>query len=72
FLPSPSSGAAEEAEEALTRGGLTCIAAGAIGSVHKAYFAAMLRGSAEWFMLELVMHSDTSTAQVSPTPFTLP
>ena len=55
----------EEAEEALTRGGLTCIAAGALGSIHKAYFASQLRGSSEWFMLELVLFWDTSTAQVA-------
>ncbi|KAL1495760.1 hypothetical protein AB1Y20_016622 [Prymnesium parvum] len=62
LLPSPSPSAADQAEESLTHGGLTCIAAGAIGKVHKLYFAALLRGSCEWFMLELVLHSDTATA----------
>tara|TARA_B100000795_G_scaffold24925_1_gene16643 strand:+ start:1722 stop:1838 length:117 start_codon:yes stop_codon:yes gene_type:complete len=33
-----------------------CIAAGAIGPIHKSYFAAQLRGSGQWFMLELVVY----------------
>ena len=56
---------ADKAEEALSRDGLVCIAAGMLGSIHKSYFAAQLRNSSEWFMLELVLHWDTVVAQVA-------
>ena len=52
-LPTP-----DEVEVGLTHAGLMCIAAGAIGEMHKSYFAAQLRGSGEWLMLELVLHWD--------------
>uniref|UniRef100_A0A7S4M224 Beta-adaptin appendage C-terminal subdomain domain-containing protein n=1 Tax=Prymnesium polylepis TaxID=72548 RepID=A0A7S4M224_9EUKA len=55
---------ADKAEEALSRDGLSCIAAGMLGSMHKSYFAAQLRNSSDWFMLELVLHLDTAVAQV--------
>lgn len=57
-LPSP-----EETELALTHSGLMCIAAGAVDQMHKSYFAAQLRGSGEWLMLELVVFSDRGIVQ---------
>jgi len=58
--PSP-----DETEEALTRAGLVCIAAGAVGSLHKSYFAGKLRNSGEWFMLELVLFWDEGSVQAT-------
>ena len=45
-----------QVEAGLTHAGLMCIAAGAIGPIHKSYFAAQLRGGGEWLMLELVVY----------------
>ena len=42
-----------------------CIAAGALGPIHKSYFAAQLRGGGEWLMLELVVYSESGSVQVS-------
>jgi len=56
---------ADKAEEDLSRDGLSCIAAGMLGSMHKSYFAAQLRNSSDWFMLELVLHLDTAVAQAT-------
>jgi len=55
----------ENVEEGLTRVGLTCIAAGVLGSTHKSYFAARLRGSADMVMLELVLKWDAHTVQAT-------
>ena len=59
-LPTP-----DEVEVGLTHAGLMCIAAGAIGEMHKSYFAAQLRGSGEWLMLELVVFWDARTVQAA-------
>lgn len=58
--PSP-----DETEEALTRAGLVCIATGAVGNMHKSYYAGTLRGGGEWFMLELVVFWDHGSVQAS-------
>jgi hypothetical protein len=58
--PSP-----DETEEALTRAGLVCIATGAVGNMHKSYYAGTLRGGGEWFMLELVVFWDDGSVQAA-------
>ena len=55
----------EEIELGLTHAGLMCIAAGAVEAVHKSYFAAQLRGTREWFMLELVIYWDSATVHAT-------
>ena len=42
-----------------------CIAAGALGPIHKSYFAAQLRGGGEWLMLELVVYSESGSVQAT-------
>ena len=42
-----------------------CIAAGAIGPIHKSYFAAQLRGGGEWLMLELVVYWEGRSVQAT-------
>ena len=54
---------ADKTELALAHSGLVCIAIGAIDQVHKSYFAAQLRESREWLMLELVVFSDRGRVQ---------
>eukprot|EP00965_Chrysotila_dentata_P081587 2694048-Pleurochrysis_carterae.AAC.1 len=62
--PSP-----DEVELALTHAGLVCIAAGAVGEVHKSYYAAQLRpharGGGEWLMLELIVQLHARAVQAS-------
>mmetsp|Transcript_11553 Transcript_11553/g.35722 ORF Transcript_11553/g.35722 Transcript_11553/m.35722 type:complete len:357 (+) Transcript_11553:27-1097(+) len=55
----------DETEEALTIAGLVCIATGAVGTLHKSYFAGKVRGSGEWFMLELVIFWDDGRVQAT-------
>lgn len=55
----------DEVELGLTDAGLTCIAAGAVGSIHKSYFAAQVRSSGEWLMLELVVYWDAGSVQAT-------
>ena len=55
-----------QVEAALTHAGLMCIAAGAIGPIHKSYFAAQLRGGGEWLMLELVVYWESGYRAGSP------
>jgi hypothetical protein len=58
--PSP-----DETEDALTRAGLVCIATGAVGNMHKSYYAGTLCGGGEWFMLELVVFWDQGSVQAA-------
>ena len=49
----------------LVDAGLTCIAAGAVDTMHKSYFATHLVGSGEWFMLEVIIFWDAASAQAT-------
>lgn len=64
-LPGLPDSAPDEVETALVERGFFCVAAGAVGRLHKLYFAAQLRGSADWLMLELVLHQETASAQAT-------
>ncbi|EOD10867.1 hypothetical protein EMIHUDRAFT_311657 [Emiliania huxleyi CCMP1516] len=65
----------DETEAALTSAGLMCIATGAVGGVHKSYFAGalarcrprlgQLRRSGGWFMLELCVLYAGGTVQAT-------
>jgi len=55
-LPSLPPSAPDEIEAVLVERGFFCVAAGAVGTVHKLYFTGQLRGSSDWLMLELVLH----------------
>ena len=55
----------DEIELALTEAGFFCVAAGAVGGVHKFYFTAQLAGTSDWLMLELVLYFDASSAQAT-------
>ena len=58
----------DEVEAGLTHAGLMCIAAGAIGPIHKSYFAAQLRSTGEWLMLELVVYWEARPAAICARP----
>lgn len=64
-VPRLSPSAPDEIETALVERGFFCVAAGAVGTVDKLYFAAQLRGSTDWLMLELVLHRETASAQAT-------
>ena len=64
-LPSLPPSVPDEIEAALVTCGFFCVAAGAVGSVHKLYFAGQLHGSADWLMLELVLHTQAASAQAT-------
>ena len=64
-LPNLPASTPDEVETALVERGFFCVAAGAVGTLHKLYFAAQLRGGADWLMLELVLHWETSSAQAT-------
>ena len=63
LLPRVSLRTSEVAELALAHSGLICIAAGVVDQMHRSYFAAQLRGSSKWFMLELLVFIDSGVVQ---------
>ena len=56
---------ADDVESALVSRGFFCVAAGSVGDLHKLYFAGELSGSADWLMLELVLHWHLMTVQAT-------
>ena len=67
-LPSaiPDAAASDAAEAALASRGFFCVAAGAVGELHKLYFVGALDGrSDQWLMVELVLHWSAASAQAT-------
>ena len=72
-LPSTSPNAAmsDDAEGCLVRRGFFCVAAGAVGELHKLYFAGALGGGpggstdAAWLMIELVLNWGATSVEVT-------
>ena len=54
-----------EIEAALVAKGFFCVAAGAVGDVHKLYLAGQLGGSRDWLMLELVLSWQAGSVQAT-------
>ena len=69
LLPSLPPGTPDDIEATLVRAGFFCVATGAVGDVHKFYFAGRLchpnPAIAEWLMLELILHYPAATAQAT-------
>ena len=60
------SSASDEAEAALVLRGFFCVAAGAVGELHKLYFAGQLGGGSDtWLMIELVLHWRANSVQAT-------
>ena len=64
-LPPLPPGAVDEIEAALVAKGFFCVAAGAVGDVHKLYLAGQLGGSRDWLMLELVLSWQAGSVQAT-------